>query len=242
MASDLTDVVRALREQISALQTGPGGGPIADSQTMRSGPDQTPGVGSDALGSAATDQLTDDAPPGAAPPGAAPRDSAPAGSSGTAEERSAETQAKNICLRLLADAARPRADLAAKLARRGIDPLIAERVLDRLTEVGLLDDQAYAEAYVRTKHQERALSRRALTAELRRKGVDDAVVARAAEAVDPDAEETAATRLVAKRAPAALAAGQDAARRRLLALLDRRGYPADLSIRVVDGVLGHRDE
>lgn len=158
------------------------------------------------------------------------------------EERAEETQARNICLRLLADSARPRAGLAQKLAQRGISPAVIERVLDRFTEVGLIDDRAYAEAYVRSKHQERALSRRALTSELRRKGLDDDVVATAADAVDPAAEEIAATRLIEKRARAAAAAGPDAARRRLLALLDRRGYPADMSIRVVDAVLARQDE
>lgn len=239
MTTDASDVVRALRERLAALQHT---GPVA-------APDMPRPAGY------ARDR-TDDPPP-AAPPrddhsGADPADRPASGVDPTGEnpseeeraeeERAEEARARNICLRLLADSARPRAGLAQKLAQRGISDAVSERVLDRFTEVGLIDDQAYAEAYVRSKHQERALSRRALTAELRRKGVDDAVVATATGAVDADDEEAAAITLITKRAPAALAAGPDAARRRLLALLDRRGYPADLSIRVVDGVLRRQDE
>jgi regulatory protein len=252
MTSDVSDVVRALRERLATLQAAPDAGPATYPGSGRSAEsaggsaddhaDGDPADGHRSAGHiratggpAGREAATADAPD--------PHEPAPAGLSGLSEEeRAEEVQAKNICLRLLADSARPRAGLAQKLTQRGISAPVIERVLDRFTEVGLIDDQAYAEAYVRTKHQERALSRRALTAELRRKGLDDTVVATAAEAVDPDAEETAATRLVAKRAPAALAAGPDAARRRLLALLDRRGYPADLSIRVVESVLHPRDE
>lgn len=231
MTSDVTDVVRALRERLAALQSGAAGGPgpwsagRADDRAGASDP--TPRAeGAADIVSVSTDG----------------RGVAPTSPGLSEEERAEEVQAKNICLRLLADSARPRAGLAQKLARRGISPATIERVLDRFTEVGLIDDQAYAEAYVRTKHQERALSRRALTAELRRKGVDDDMVAAAAEMVDADAEEAAAIRLIAKRAPAAMAAGPEAARRRLLALLDRRGYPADLSVRVVESVLRGHDE
>lgn len=222
--SEHSDVVRELRERLDALQSRTGTAdpahPADSYGRERRGAlgGKNPALGdTPTVGSASETSLSE-------------------------EERAEEVQARNICLRLLADSARPRAGLAQKLAQRGIGPAVIDRVLDRFTEVGLIDDQAYAEAYVRSKHQERSLSRRALTAELRRKGLDDAIITEAAVAVDSAAEEVAALRLVSKRAPAALAAGPDAARRRLLALLDRRGYPADLSIRVVESVLARQGE
>lgn len=217
MTSPVPDVVRELRERLSALQS---------ERDAASGP--IPG-----------DPTPSDLAPGHTTPG---DPAAPVAEPLTDEERAEETRAKNICLRLLADSARPRAGLAQKLTQRGISPAAIERVLDRFTEVGLIDDQAYAQAYVRSKHQERSLSRWALRSELRRKGLDDEVVEIAAEAVDPATEEITATRLIQRRAAAALGAGPEAARRRLLALLDRRGYPAELSIRVVDAVLARQDE
>ncbi len=152
-------------------------------------------------------------------------------------EREEEKSAKAICLRLLASSARPRANLAQKLRTRGIGEPVITRVLDRFTEVGLIDDDAYAGAYVAAKQRERALSRHALGAELRRKGVDEAVVSGALESVDTQAEESRAAELLAKRVAGVSAAGPVAARRRLLALLHRRGYPAEMSIRLVDEAL-----
>lgn len=148
-----------------------------------------------------------------------------------------EVVAKQICLRLLTIAPRPRAELAQTLARRDIPVEVADQVLDRLTQVGLIDDAAYAAAFVRTKQRDRALGRAALRTELRRRGVDEEPAGRALAQVDPEMERARAEALVAKRADAAMVAGGVAARRRLLGLLARRGYPADLAIGVVEGAL-----
>jgi regulatory protein len=166
-----------------------------------------------------------------------------AGSAATPAEGDARTpaelqaSAREICLRLLSVAPRPRAGLAQALRRRDIPDDIAAAVLDRFVEVGLIDDQAYAAAYVRTKHRDRGLTRRALGGELRRLGVDASSVGEAVAQLDEDDERLRAEQLVAKRVDAALAAGPQAARRRLVAFLARRGYPGDLSVSVVERAL-----
>ncbi len=145
--------------------------------------------------------------------------------------------AREICLRLLADSARPRASLEQSLHRRGISAEAAAQVLDRYSELGLIDDRAYAEAYVRSKHRERALGRRALRAELSRRGIDDEITIGAVAMLDADDELARATELISRRIGPAMAAGTEAARRRLLGLLDRRGYPADTALQVVDSAI-----
>ena len=57
----------------------------------------------------------------------------------------------------------------------------------RFAEVGLIDDRAFAEAWVGSRHAGRGLARRALAAELRRRGVDGETVG---EAVAPRAPAT----------------------------------------------------
>ena len=52
--------------------------------------------------------------------------------------------------------------------------------------------------------------------------------------LDDTAERDRAVELVARRVGSAMTAGPVAARRRLLAALARRGYPADMSVQVVD--------
>lgn len=145
-----------------------------------------------------------------------------------------EQQARELCLRLLTVRARSRGELAEALARRGYSETVVEPVLTRLAEVGLVDDRAFAEAFVRSRHGNRVLSRTALTAQLRRRGVDEETAADAAAGVDEDSEVDAARSLVRRRLGAAGAtADPEAAMRRLAAMLARRGYPAALSYRVI---------
>lgn len=150
-----------------------------------------------------------------------------------------EAKARDICLRLLTVSARPRAGLAAALRKREIPDEVAERVLDRLTEVGLVDDAAYAMAYVRTKHRDRGLGRSALRAELKRQGVDRESYGEAVDQLDAGDERARAAELVAKRLPAMLPAGRLAAKRRLLGQLARRGYPSDLAAGVIEEALAN---
>lgn len=154
-----------------------------------------------------------------------------------------ETVAKQICLRQLTGAAKPRAVLADVLRRRGIPDDVAASVLDRFTEVGLIDDEAYAAAYVSTKQRDRSLGAGALRVELRRKGLDDEVVSAAVAVIDEAGERERAVDLVARRIDAAMQRGAVAARRRLVGLLARRGYPSGLAHAVVsDAVAAYMAE
>jgi len=110
-------------------------------------------------------------------------------------------------------------------------------VLDRFEQLKLIDDRAYAEMFVRAKHRDRGLGRQALRMELHRKGVAAADIDQAVAGIDGDDEERRAAELIGKRLGSALAAGPQAARRRLLGLLARRGYSSSLASRVVDDAL-----
>jgi regulatory protein len=130
-------------------------------------------------------------------------------------------------------APRTRAQLAATLHRRGVPDEVADAVLSRFTDVGLIDDEAFARAWVQSRHAGRGLARRALASELRHRGVAAETVDEAVAAVEPEQEEAAARQLVSRRLRATR--GQDPARRmrRLVGMLARKGYPAGLAYRVV---------
>ena len=110
-----------------------------------------------------------------------------------------EAVARGLCLRALTGAPKTRQQLADLLAKRDVPDEAAEAVLDRFTEVGLIDDAAFARAWVSSRQAGRGLARRALSAELRAKGVDPEVAAEAVEAVDDDDERAAARRLVERK-------------------------------------------
>lgn len=148
-----------------------------------------------------------------------------------------EAVAKAICLRLLTVSAKPRAALAIALRRRGIPDDVADAVLTRFVDVGLIDDEAFAHAFVAAKHRDRALGTAALRTELRRKGVDEVIVDTAVRSIDEDGERQRARDLISRRVDAAMGNGVVAARRRLVGLLARRGYSAELSRAVVDEAL-----
>jgi len=142
-------------------------------------------------------------------------------------------QAREICLRLLTVRPRTRVELRQALLRKGIEEDVAEQVLGRLDEVGLVDDAAFAEVWVRSRHNHQGLGRRALAVELRRKGVADEFAASALAAVDADAEEERARQLVRKRLRVLGGADEPAKIRKLVGMLARKGYAEGLAFRVV---------
>jgi regulatory protein len=110
---------------------------------------------------------------------------------------------------------------------------VAERVLGRYTEVGLIDDEAFARAWVQSRHAGRGLARRALAAELRRRGVDDDTVNDAVEELDSEQEEAAARELVAKRMAATRGLDPGKRTRRIVGMLARKGYSGGIAYRLV---------
>jgi regulatory protein len=160
------------------------------------------------------------------------RGSAPGGRS-AAEADDPEAAAREICLRLLSFSPRTRAQLADALRRKGVTDDVAERVLGRYTEVGLIDDAAFAQAWVQSRHAGRSLGRRALAAELRQRGVADDTVKEAVEELAPEQEEAAARELVAKRMAATRGLDPTKRTRRILGVLARKGYSGGLAYRLV---------
>ncbi|MET0435724.1 MAG: regulatory protein RecX, partial [Cellulomonas sp.] len=156
-----------------------------------------------------------------------------AGAAATDAEPDPESVARAIALRQLTAAPRSRFQLAEAMAKRDVPEDVADRVLDRFTEVGLVDDAAYAEVLVRSRHAERGMSRRALAMELRRKGVDDEVAREALEQVDDADEEQAARALARKKLRATRGLDREVRLRRAYGALGRRGYGGSLVSRVV---------
>ncbi|HEX6967474.1 MAG TPA: regulatory protein RecX [Micromonosporaceae bacterium] len=148
--------------------------------------------------------------------------------------------AREVCLRQLAVRPRTRAELAAALARRGISEAVAREVLDRYQEVGMIDDAAFARAWVSSRHQGRGLARRALANELRQRGVDPDTVSDALGQLD-EPTEVATARALVDRKLRTMTGSPEAIFRRLAGMLARKGYPPGVAIRVVKDALAERD-
>ena len=151
------------------------------------------------------------------------------------------TQAKDVCLRLLTERARSRSELAQALAKRGFETDVAERTLDRLTEVGLIDDAEFAQQWVHSRHTYSGKGRQALAVELRRKGIAQAHAEHALSQISGADEADRAAELVRKKlrtvAVPADRTERDKTVRRLVGMLARRGYGQSLAFGVVKAEL-----
>ncbi|MFH9138524.1 recombination regulator RecX [Streptomyces sp. NPDC017524] len=158
------------------------------------------------------------------------------------EPRDPVEQARNICLRLLTGTPRTRKQLADALRKREIPDEAAEEVLARFEDVGLIDDAAFAGAWVESRHHGRGLARRALVRELRTKGVDSTVIDEAVGRLDPDQEEETARELVARKLRSTRGLDRDKRLRRLAGMLARKGYGEGMALRVVRQALEEEGE
>lgn len=102
--------------------------------------------------------------------------------------------------------------------------------MERFEDVGLIDDEAFAEAWVASRQQRKHLSRRALAAELTRKGVERETARAALDSVSSDDELSAAIDLARSRAPRLAGLDPVVQRRRLQGVLARRGFNSSIVI------------
>ena len=166
----------------------------------------------------------------------------------TAAARAAEVAAdpegvaRTILLDALTGQARTRRELADKLAKREVPDEVATELLDRFTDVGLIDDAAFAAAWVESRHRSRGLAPSALAQELRRKGVDDEEAKAALEQIDEDTQRAAARALVDRKMRSVRGLDPQVATRRLAGMLARKGYGAGLAFSVVREALAEDDD
>jgi regulatory protein len=159
----------------------------------------------------------------------------------TEPEPDPESVARTICLRMLTNRPCTKAELATELRRRGVPGEAAEAVLERFDEVGLIDDAAFAASWVERQRRTRGLSRRALAAELRRKGVAAEDVSEAVAVVTDDDERARAAELVARKLGSVRGLDRPKQVNRLVGMLARKGYGGSLAYSVVREALGDAD-
>lgn len=145
--------------------------------------------------------------------------------------------AREVALRKLDARACSRAELTGAIEGRGFSAELALAVVDRLEAVGLVDDQAYADALVRSRFLGNGASGRALRELLARKGLDEPTIERAMSQIDRDDEAERAAQLVARKRRSLEGVPRDTARRRLCAMLSRKGYSPSVASAAVHRAL-----
>ncbi len=126
---------------------------------------------------------------------------------------------------------RSRAEVLAYLERHDVPEATAEAVLLRLSEAGLVDDQAFATYWVENREAFRPRGTRSLRFELRRKGVADGTIDEATQGLD---EAASAYRAALERARRSCSLDRQTFRRRMAAFLLRRGFDYDIVSETVE--------
>ncbi|WP_238654459.1 regulatory protein RecX [Rothia uropygialis] len=184
-------------------------------------------------GSGAAEKAAPAAPSSTGPNSVAARDEARSDS----VEKSEYECAKDIVLRQLTMAARSRGQLEEKLRSKEISEETVSEILDRYEDLGLVDDQQFAEMFVRSRSMSRKLARPALRRELAQKGVTGDIAEEALAQRSDDDEREDARDLVRKKikrnADLSDRAVHEKELRRLASMLARRGYSPGVAFEVV---------
>jgi regulatory protein len=146
--------------------------------------------------------------------------------------------ARTIALRKLTARACTRHELDQALQVKKVPQAAIDAVLDRLEEVGLVDDASFAVDWVTSRQQRRHLSRQLLRRELQARGVERSDIDNALDHVDPDAELRSARDLVERKRAAMNGLSRDVQYRRLAGMLSRRGFDTSITTRVLSDLLG----
>lgn len=145
--------------------------------------------------------------------------------------------ARAVVLRRLSFGPRTRAQLREAVLAKDVPADVADTVLDRFVEVGLVDDADFAREWVRVRHRDKGLSRRALADEMRRKGVPADDADQALSTLDGDDERAAAEALVARKLAGSRGLDHPKRVNRLMGMLARKGYGPGLAGEVVRAAL-----
>lgn len=140
--------------------------------------------------------------------------------------------------RLLSFRPRTEAELRQRLAAKGCPPEVAERVLERAKQAGLVDDALFARLYAEDRLLSRPRSRKLLVQELKAKGVSKELASQAAAGALAELSERAlAERALAKKLPLWQGLPEEKKKRRAYGFLLRRGFSAELAREVVENLV-----
>ena len=135
-----------------------------------------------------------------------------------------ESRARNVLLHQLARSAKSTSQLRKILEQREIPTDISEKVLERFTEVGLIDDASFAETIVNSRRNYKGLAKSAIKRELNEKGVSQEMVEEAVSGITAEDDFESAKQLATRRFGQMAHLEKDVRTRRLAGYLQRKGY------------------
>jgi regulatory protein len=104
---------------------------------------------------------------------------------------SADDKLYNQALRYVAMRPRTKWEIEVYLSRKNASPTPLNQILNKLSTIGLIDDEKFAGAFVNDRRLLRPTSRRKLVLELRKKHVSNEIIEKVMSEYDTEEEQTA---------------------------------------------------
>ena len=146
-----------------------------------------------------------------------------------ADERATQLEvARKIALDQLAVRQRSEQELRTVFKRRNVPADVADEVIERFTEVGLIDDASFAQALAESRSKHSLRGRTRIRQELQAKGVEREIADEVLAELDPEQEREAALQLAQRRLRSMARLETQVARRRLAGVLARRGFSGSI--------------
>lgn len=135
-----------------------------------------------------------------------------------------EERARNIVLKLLERGPKSSSELAMALEKSEIPTAIAKHVIERFSEVELIDDTVYAQQLAEASRRTKGLARSMVKRKLADKGLDQDIIEQVASEITDEDELSVATGLAKKRLSQLSHLDPEVRTRRLVGYLQRRGF------------------
>jgi regulatory protein len=144
--------------------------------------------------------------------------------------------AKETILNILSMVAKSRKQLFDRLLEKGYSAEIANQALDRLAEVGIVDDVSFANLWASTRHSSSGLAPYAIKRELTLKGIDEDIVMDALSVFDDEALEARALEIAISKAKTARGE-RNAKIKKVASAVARKGYNSSVAFKVAKQAL-----
>lgn len=144
-----------------------------------------------------------------------------------------KSSALDHAFRLLAGRDHGRAELEAKLKKRGFDPESITKALEKLDELGLTDDRAFAQSCIKSMARRRPEGKLKTRARLRQKGLPDNVIDEAMTGF----KQSELCRAAAEKKLRTLSGPPDQKKKKLITFLKNRGFDWETTRETVELLL-----
>lgn len=144
----------------------------------------------------------------------------------------------SVILRKLNAAPRSRHELDRVLVEKNFSEQVRASALDRVSDMGYIDDQEFARSWVLSRTRSRGLAPAVLRRELSSKGVDRDYIDAALAHIDADTSRARAVELARKKMKSLTSVSPELATQRIYSLLMRKGYRASEALEIAREVVG----